>query len=199
MRSHEFMEIARIPQGDFGDKDTLTPMSEPRGARPLPGGSGYTYAIQHDGNLKQIMIFDRNNLIAELDVRPTGDVFDSYRVETVATDPDYRGKGLGLALYGIALSILKLTLRAGKTQTRHGQAMWLKLNQIPGVQVLGYTRDHNSEYIPHSKDHVVKKTKDYTYYTFPVTTGKRSLRSGRQGTGIYTNPNASMIATWSGQ
>jgi GNAT superfamily N-acetyltransferase len=198
MRSHEFMEIARIPQGDFGDKDTLAPMSEPRGARPLPGGSGYTYAVQHDGNLKQIMIFDKNALIAELDVRPTGDVFDSYRVESVATDPDYRGQGLGLALYGIALSVLKLTLRAGETQTRHGRAMWLKLNSIPGVEVRGLAREPREEYTARPEDQIVQKTSKYITYTFPVTAGTSSMRGTRSGRGIYGG-NATMIAQWTGQ
>lgn len=192
------MEIERIPQGDFGDKDTLAPMREPARARPLPGGSGYTYAIQHDGNLKQIMIFDRNNLIAELDVRPTGDALDSYRVETVATDPDYRGKGLGLALYGIALSLLKLTLRAGDTQTRHGRAMWLKLNSIPGVEVRGIAREPRTEYQPRPGDQVVQQTSKYVTYMFPVASGIASMRGTRPGRGIY-GKNASMIAQWTGQ
>ena len=192
------MEIERIPQGDFGDKDTLTPMNQPRGARPLPGGSGYTYAVQHDGDLKQIMIFDKNALIAELDVRPVNDVFNSYRVETVATDPDYRGRGLGLALYGIALSILKLTLRAGKTQTRHGQAMWLKLDQIPGVEVRGLAKEPRKEYTARPEDQIVHKTSKYITYTFPVTAGATSMRGTRSGRGIYGG-NASMIAQWTGQ
>jgi GNAT superfamily N-acetyltransferase len=198
MRAQEFMEIERIPQGDFGDKDTLTPMREPRTARPLPGGSGYTYAIQHNGNLKQIMIFDKNALIAELDVRPVNDIFNSYRVETVATDPDYRGKGLGLALYGIALSILKLTLRAGKTQTRHGQAMWVKLNQIPGVEVRGLTRELQTEYNPRPGDEIVSETSKYITYTFPVRSGKIGMRGAQGGRNIYSG-DASMIAQWTGR
>ena len=197
MRAQEFMEIERIPQGDFGDKETLAPMREPKRARPLPGGSGYTYAVQHDGNLKQIMIFDNNALIAELDVRPTGDALDSYRVESVATDPDYRGQGLGLALYGIALSILKLTLRAGQTQTRHGRAMWLKLNNIPGVEVRGIARESQAEYDPHPGDEIVSETSKYITYMFPVKAGQRSMRGARTGRGIY-NSNASMIAQWTG-
>jgi GNAT superfamily N-acetyltransferase len=198
MRAQEFMEIERIPQGDFGDKDTLTPMNQPRGARPLPGGSGYTYAVQHDGDLKQIMIFDKNALIAELDVKPVGDIFDSWRVETVATDPDYRGRGLGLALYGIALSILKLTLRAGKTQTRHGQAMWLKLDQIPGVEVRGLARAPRSEYVPRPGDETVQETSKYITYTFPVRPGKTGMRGTQAGRNIYSG-DASMIAQWTGQ
>lgn len=198
MRAQEFMEIERIPQGDFGDKDTLAPMREPRSARPLPGGSGYTYAVRQSGDLKEIMIFDRDTLIAELDLKPSRDPMDSWRVESVATDPDYRGKGLGLALYGIALSILKLTLRAGKTQTRHGRAMWLKLNSIPGVEVRGIAREPQDTYNPHPGDEIAWETSKYITYTFPVRAGKSSMRGSRSGRGIY-NGDASMIAKWTGQ
>ena len=198
MRAQEFMEIERIPQGDFGDKDTLAPMREPKSSRPLPGGSGYTYAVRQSGNLKEIMIFNRDALIAELDLKPSGDSIGSWRVESVATDPDYRGQGLGLALYGIALSILKLTLRAGKTQTRHGRAMWLKLNSIPGVEVRGIAREAQEEYDPRPGDEIVSETSKYITYTFPVQSGKTSMRGARSGRGIY-NRDASMIAQWTGQ
>ena len=198
MRAQEFMEIERIPQGDFGDKETLAPMREPRSARPLPGGSGYTYAVRQSGDLKEIMIFDQDALIAELDLKPSRDSLDSWRVESVATDPDYRGKGLGLALYGIALSMLRLTLRAGTTQTRHGRAMWLKLNSIPGVEVRGIAREPQTEYDPHPGDEIVSETSKYITYTFPVKSGKTSMRGARSGRGIY-GKDASMIAQWTGQ
>lgn len=198
MRAQEFMEIERIPQGDFGDKDTLAPMREPKRARPLPGGSGYSYAVQQSGNLKEIMIFDNDALIAELDLKPAGDRLNSWRVESVATDPVYRGKGLGLALYGIALSILKLTLRAGHTQTRHGRAMWLKLNNIPGVEMRGIAREPQTEYDPHPGDEIVGETSKYITYTFPVKPGKTSMQGTRTGRGIY-NRDASMIAQWTGR
>ena len=197
MKAQEFMEIERIPQGDFGDKDTLIPMREPKRSQPLPGGGGYTYAVRQKGDLKEIMIFDRDVLIAELDLRPSGDSLGSWRVETVATDPDYRGKGLGLALYGIALSLLKLTLRAGKTQTRHGRAMWLKLNSIPGVEVRGITREPIEQYRARPGDEIRRQTSKYVTYTFPVQAGTTSMRSTSPGRGIYTT-DASMIAQWTG-
>lgn len=192
-----FFEIARIPQGDFGDKDTLIPMSVPRGAQPLPGGSGYLYKVRDSGNIKEILIFDQGKLIAELDLKPMNDPINSYRVETVATDPDYRGKGLGLALYGIALSVLKLTLQAGDRQTKSGQAMWLKLNSIPGVQVKGITKVPKKDYRKRPDDEVMWETPRHIVYSFPVTPGIQSMKTGRPGTGIYGG-NASMIAQWTG-
>jgi GNAT superfamily N-acetyltransferase len=195
-------EIARLPKsdvGDFGDKGTLADPKNPVKKKPLPGGSGFTYAVNKPstGNL-EIMIFDGDTLAGELDLFDTQDVTKAWRVETVVTDPDYRGRGLGKALYGIALSILKLTLEAGDTQTRHGQQMWLMLNSIPGVEVQGYNMDRTNEYQPQPGDKIVDQNADWTRYTFPVKSGSASMRSGRRGTGIYTSM-ASMIAKWTGK
>ena len=195
-----FYEIARIPQGDFGDKDTLEPMATKPKTKPLPGGSGFEYAVNNkDPEFMEIMIFDGNQLVAELDLFATLDPLKTWGVETVATDPDYRGRGLGKALYGIALTILKLTLEAGATQTKHGQAMWIMLNSIPGVEVLGYAMEPTERYRAKPGDKVVDQNDTWTRYTFPVEPGRRSMRSTRRGTGIYSSQYVSMIARWTGQ
>ena len=193
------MEIARIPQGDFGDADTLKSPKYDVEKKELPGGAGFTYAVgkPNDGDL-EIMIFDGDTLAAELDLFETQDATKAWRVNTVAVDPEYRGRGLGKALYGIALSVLKLTIEAGDTQTRHGQRMWLMLNSIPGVEVVGYNMERTAQYKPRPGDEIVAQNKDWTKYTFPVRPGVRSMRSGRRGTGMYTS-QASMIAKWTGQ
>jgi len=203
-RATGIMEIARIPQselGGWGDKDTLAPMAKPpKNRKPLPGGSGYTYAVNRkDPEFMEIMIFDGDTLAAELDLFATRDPLKTWRVETVITDPDYRGQGMGKALYGIALSILKLTIEAGETQTKFGQAMWLMLDSIPGVEVLGYAMTPTKEYRPRPGDRVVDKNDTWTRYTFPVEPGRRSMRSTRRGTGIYSSQYVSMIAKWTGQ
>ena len=198
----ELDEIAKIPQselGDWGEKGTLEPPQTPVKKKELPGGSGYTYAVNKtgQGNL-EIMIFDGENLAAELDLFETQDVLNTWGVETVVVERPYRGQGLGKALYGIALSILKLTIEAGQTQTRHGQAMWLMLNSIPGVEVMGYTMVPTDKYQANKNDTIVKQDKEWTRYTFPVQPGKQSMRSARRGTGLY-NSQATMIAKWTGQ
>jgi GNAT superfamily N-acetyltransferase len=201
-KNEDINEIARLPKsdaGDFGDKGTLADPAHPVKKKPLPGGSGFTYAVNKpDAENLEIMIFDGDTLAGELDLFYTRDFMKTWRVETVVTDPDYRGRGLGKALYGIALSILKLTIEAGDTQTRHGQQMWLMLNSIPGVSVQGYNMERTGEYKPQRGDNVVDQNKDWTRYTFPVNPGSTSMRSGRRGTGIYTT-QASMIAKWGGQ
>jgi len=193
-------EIARIPQGDFGDKDTLRSPEHAVEKKPLPGGSGFTYAVDRTGTGDlEIMIFDGDTLAAELDLFETQDVTDAWRVSTVAVDPEYRSQGLGKALYGIALSILRLTLEAGDTQTRHGQRMWLMLNSIPGVEVMGYSMEPTDEYRAKPGDQIVDQNDRWTRYTFPVEPGRRSMRSTRRGTGIYSSQYVSMIAKWTGQ
>ena len=194
-----FFEIARIPQGDFGDKDTLVAPKHDVEKKELPGGSGFTYAVDKTGtgNL-EIMIFDGDTLAAELDLFETQDVTNAWRVETVAVNPEYRSRGLGKALYGIALSILKLTVEAGDTQTKHGQRMWLMLNSIPGVEVVGYNMVPTDQYKPHKNDTVIDQNEQWTRYTFPVKPGVHSMRSHRPGTGIYTS-QVSMLARWRGQ
>jgi GNAT superfamily N-acetyltransferase len=200
----DLFEIAKIPQselGDWGDKGTLAPMEKPpKNRKPLPGGSRFTYAVNRkDPEFMEIMIFDGDTLAAELDLFATLDPLKTWGVETVVTDPDYRGQGLGKALYGIALTILKLTLEAGETQTKHGQAMWLMLNSIPGVEVLGYAMDRTTEYRPKPGDKIVDQNNTWTRYTFPVESGRRSMRSLRPGTGIYSSQYVTMIARWTGR
>ena len=198
----ELDEIARLPKsdaGDFGDKGTIVAPKYDVKKKPLPGGSGFTYAVNRTGKGDiEIMIFDGETIAAELDLFDTQDVTGAWRVETVVVDPDYRGRGLGKALYGIALSILKLTIEAGDTQTRQGQQMWLMLNSIPGVEVVGYNMEPTDKYQSKPGDKVIDRNENWTRYTFPVKPGSSSMRSGRRGTGIYTS-QASMLAKWTGQ
>ena len=196
----DLFEIARIPQGDFGDKDTLMVPWYKVKKKELPGGAGFTYAVGKTGPEElEIMIFDGDTLAAELDLFYTRDATKAWRISTVAVDPEYRGRGLGKALYGIALSILKLTLEAGDTQTRHGQQMWLMLNSIPGVEVQGYNMYRTGQYKPRPGDEIIAQDDTWTRYTFPVKPGVHGMRSARHGTGIYSNPHVSMIAKWTGR
>jgi GNAT superfamily N-acetyltransferase len=192
-------EIARIPQGDYGDEGTISGDVPRVKKRPLPGGSGLTYGVNRkDPEFMEIMIFDGDTIAGELDLGATLDPLKTWRVESVVAAPEYKGRGIGKALYGIALSILKLTLETGETQTKHGQRMWIMLNSIPGVEVLGYAMEPTDEYRARPGDHIVSQNNRWTRYTFPVEPGKRSMRSTRRGTGIYSSHYVSMIARWAG-
>jgi predicted GNAT family acetyltransferase len=193
-----FFEIARIPQGDFGTPGTIAPNIPDVERKELPGGSGLTYGINRENDLMEIMIFDDNKIVGELDIVYTRGPAKTWEVDTVTVDPQHRGRGIAKALYGIALSILKLPIEAGQMQTRHGQQMWLMLNSIPGVEVVGYAQDPASKYQARPGDNIIRQDKNYVHYTFPVAAGKSSMRSRRPGTGIYTSPSTTMIAKWTG-
>lgn len=63
---------------------------------------------------------------------------NALQVNTITVDEDYRGAGLGKALYGIVLTIMKRPLLAGSSQTPGGRRNWVSLSQIPGVEMKGY-------------------------------------------------------------
>jgi hypothetical protein len=61
-----------------------------------------------------------------------------YRVGSITVDEDYCGQGLAMALYGIIINVLKISLIAGDSQTPGGRKNWLNLASIPGCEVVGY-------------------------------------------------------------
>lgn len=199
----ELAEIARIPKSElagWGDADTITPQQEPKGSKPLPGGSGYKYHVDRKGSDRlEITLYDQGQIIAELDLEELGAPIPLWRVETVVATPEYQGRGLGMALYGIALSILKLTLVAGETQTQHGARQWLKLSQIPGVEVMGMKTAPKKDFKQGPDNQVLWSGPEYHTYTFPITQGSKSMKSAQRGNGIYNSAGASMIAKWTGK
>ena len=197
--SNAINEIARIPQGDFGTAGTIVPPGPGVERKELPGGSGLTYGITKENDLLEIMIFDGNNIAGELDLVYTRGATKTWSVDSVAVDPVHRGQGIAKALYGIALSILKLPIEAGQMQTKYGQRMWLMLNSIPGVEVVGYDRVPTQLYQAQPGDQIIFQNARNTGFTFPVKAGKNSMRSSRKGTGMYTSPSTTMIARWTGQ
>ena len=198
-----FFEIARIPKSElagWGDKDTIEPQQEPKGSKPLPGGSGYKYHIDRKGSDRlEITLYDHGQIIAELDLEELGAPIPLWQVDTIAAIPEYQGKGLGMALYGIALSILKLTLVAGATQTQHGARQWLKLSQIPGVEVMGMKTGPKNDRKLGPDNQILWSGPEYQTYTFPITQGSKSMKSAQRGVGIYNSAGATMIAKWTGK
>jgi GNAT superfamily N-acetyltransferase len=191
-------EIARVRTDDYGKEGTLTTTPEPATTRALPGGSGYTYAVGGDAANKEIMLFDQGRLVGELDLADAGAPVPMWKVQGIAAIPEYQGRGIGMILYGIALSIMKLTLQAGESQTTGGQRMWLKLNSIPGVEVQGMATTPRAQYRARPNEQVLWQDHDSVTHTFPVGAGARSMRSASSGRAIYNN-RGGMIARWTGQ
>lgn len=149
MKAREITEIYRIDPADaqgLGSKDGVNSRFDyddiSQKLKPLPGGSGLTYAVVREPDDISIVIADPDNysIVGYLDLISDTNfpMKNAHSVEMIAVDPDYRNRAIGRALYGIYLSILKYPLLAGRDQTAAGRASWLKLSQIPGVAVRGY-------------------------------------------------------------
>ena len=72
----------------------------------------------------------------------------AVQVEVITVDEGYRGQGIAKALYGIVLTIMKLPLVAGDSQTPGGRINWVSLASIPGVEVKGYVGLEKYELVP---------------------------------------------------
>jgi GNAT superfamily N-acetyltransferase len=166
----EITEIENLQSYQYtGGKDVLKhPMyTDPRkvsqkNIKPLPGGSGLNYAIIDNGRFLEIRILDQSGqeVVGQLKLMRVGFPIDNaYQVSTITVDEDYRGQGIAKALYGVALSILKITLLAGSQQTPGGKRNWMGLAQIPGVEVRGYVELENSD-LKYKKLHKQKNAKD---------------------------------------
>lgn len=186
----ELDEIARIPHDYYvGGKESLPvkPSATKSQIKPLPGGSGFGYYTREAPNSIIIYIVDPNKpawqrdnkndiIVAMLSLEKCPWIPGAYGVGSVTTDEDYRGRGLGHSLYGIALSILGLTLVSGTEQTSGGRSMWKIISNFPGVDIKGYTK---------ATDNQTKKLLKQNggqplvgdYWTFPIKQGEHELKS----------------------
>lgn len=100
------------------------------------------------------------HLVGKLDVESVRfPLKGAVQVNTITVDEDYRGRGIGLALYGIVLSIMKRPLLAGGSQTPAGRQAWVGLSQLPGVELKGYVvlEDDELDTDPYDSDTRVAK------------------------------------------
>jgi hypothetical protein len=98
------------------------------------------YLKQRNARRKEEFDNAPGKLIAQLTLDHAGSfpLKGAVQVGTITVDEDYRGGGLAKALYGIVLTIMKLPLVAGSSQTPGGRKNWMSLSQIPGVEMKGY-------------------------------------------------------------
>ena len=147
----------------------------------------------------------------------------AVQVEVITVDEDYRGQGIAKALYGIVLTIMKLPLVAGDSQTPGGRINWVSLASIPGVVMKGYAGLQNYELAPNmpSQDKQAEKNIDtimgqlggdyigqspagrhiFAFDVQPNTTGKELEAYVKTNMSkIYgdTKFRAGLYATWSG-
>lgn len=133
---------------------------------------------------------------------------NAWQVDLVTVDEDLKGQGYGLALYGLAMSELKMTLVAGPQQTPDGRKMWKKLNSIPGVEVKGLVevkkdenRDKKLDDIMALGGDMVGSLDKYNFFEFDVVPGKDELAPAIKTSlsklyGGETNSEIRIIARW---
>lgn len=118
---------------------------------------------------------------------------NTYMVEFITVDEDFRGQGLAKSLYGIAISILHINLVSGETQTPSGRKNWISLSKIPGCEVVGLLSirnqhlDPNEHYstgdeVSETMDSLMSIGCDYLgkvhekhWFYFPVTVSKDEI------------------------
>ena len=186
---------------------------------------------QHDRRLRQ---WDRSKkqatntpgqLIGKLLISrlPWFPIPGAVEVEIITVDEDYRGQGIAKALYGIVLTVMKLPLVAGDSQTPGGRINWVSLASIPGVNVKGYVGLEKYELVPNMPSQANRAEKNidtimgqlggdyigqspagrhiFAFDVQPNTTGKElEAYVNTKMSKIYgdTKFHAGLYATWSG-
>jgi GNAT superfamily N-acetyltransferase len=199
-----------------------------RTAKPLPGGSGLKYVIERDSETLVVYILDyesgTGDVVGQLQLGRFKNfpIKNAWQVDSVVVDPAYRSAGIGKSLYGVILSILKLTLVAGGDQTEGGRRSWLSLANIPGVEVRGYIPISDSYFSDEDRTTLEKKkiqrlvdnimnmggeylgrSKNAHYFAFDVVPGTGELEPAVKkelrlyGYNDLTNPG--LYAIWTGQ
>ena len=143
-------EIYRVPQSLYrgGAQDLTKGVTKQRlqdyfrNSKPLPGHSPLRYNILPLGTRTEIVILDpavTDQIVGDLILRPkkTFPLPHSYEIQVANVDERYRGQGLILALYDIALDRLSANLVTSTTQTPSGRRIWTHLNQDPKIKVQG--------------------------------------------------------------
>ena len=148
---------------------------------------------------------------------PTFPLNGALQVDTITVDEDYRGQGVAKSMYGVALSILRKPLVAGRSQTPGGRRNWLSLASTPGVEIKGYVmineaRFDNPEGADKDIDTVMgrlggqyigpSKPPGIHYFAFDVMPGSGELAPAvkTELSKIYDEDGlrTGLYATWSG-
>ncbi len=94
-----------------------------------------------------------------------------YNTEAIGVLQQHRGEKLGLALYGLAMTVLKLSITTGSGLTPDGQRLWRAIARIPGVHIYGIvaTRNlHHVSKVANATQHTEPLQQDSKYVVFPV-------------------------------
>lgn len=207
-----------IDDKELGEKTSL-----PKGVKPVPGAPnlGY-YLIGGRGQMLTVFtgasyilhLFDLKQKapIGWLAMRDTNfPLPKSVQVANAKIYDEYRGRGLGQSLYGVATKVLGLTVIADESQTPEARRLWTYLHNVPGMSVRGWIQFMNSDVdkedlfgnAKHNLSLIARlqglpkgqlptplsrPKNDFVYFDFPIQAGPdgRELQAARNLAAIYT-------------
>jgi len=194
---------------------------EIKSIKPIPGNDRYGYIFSPAVGV----LLDTTHQIILYDLQhPTEKVYrvgylrlkkmnhfplpNAYQVTLTSLDPQYRGQGLAQTLYGIGMKLLGMTIVSDAEQTPESRRMWIRLHQIPGVEISGYTdvsskswakRDNPDEIYDYDDLDIIRAVlrvggreiggdQHSTYLAFPVTgnADRGELKSLHKKLAIYS-------------
>ena len=227
MRAKELLpEIQRTatdrPQDDAPQSEKISL----KGVKPVPGAANLGYyltggrgqmmsAFTGTNYVLTLVDLKKSKTIGWLGLRDT--IFPlpkSKQVANVLIYPEYRGRGLGQSLYGVATKVLGMTIVADDTQTPEARRLWTYLHNVPGVSVRGWINFMASDVDPandlfgNAQSNLRRIARlqglpkgqmprplvrpsdnySYVYYDFPVQSGPggQELRAAENLAAIYT-------------
>lgn len=224
-------EIQRTPsEGPPTSAGIARPIQRrmPNGVKRIPGAPnlGYLFTGGKDqvvtvftGANYLLSLYDlkRSAEIGWLAMRSTSFPFPkSMQVANVKIHDEYRGRGMGQSLYGVAIKILGITIVADETQTPEARRLWANLHSVHGVSVRGWISFPAQMVMPEFDDYEMFDTEqnlrkiaqlqrlprgqqpqplvepkdgyDDAYFDFPVVSGPdgQELKAAKNIAAIYT-------------
>ena len=170
--------------------------------KPIPGNDRYGYTF---GPAIGVFLDTTHQIILYDLQHPTEKVYragylrlrkmryfplpNSYQVTLTSLDTQYRGQGLAQTLYGVGMKLLGMTIVSDVEHTPEARRMWVRLHQIPGVEISGYAevsprswakRDNPDEIYDYDDLDIIRAVRraggqeigsdqHNTYLAFPVT------------------------------
>lgn len=220
-------EIQRTPTARPQDGDPQSEKIPLQGVKPVPGAANLGYYLT-GGRGQMMSIFTGANYILSLvDMKKSkiiGNLFlrdtifplpKSRQVTNAMIYPEYRGRGLGQSLYGVALKLLGMTIVADDSQTPEARRLWTNLSSIPGVSVRGWINfnasavDPEQDLFGNAKDNLRRIARlqglpkgqmprplrrsdnpdGFVYFDFPIQSGPdgQELKAAENIAAIYTS------------
>lgn len=120
-----------------------------------------------------VTVWDGDKVVLVLAMQPiTFYSIKGYAIDSILTEPEYQGKGLGYQLYKTLVTTMDLVLVSNESHSVGAMKLWVKLSQDPALTVYGFN-------LIKAKVFKVKPNKDKTELT-----NKLEDLYDRSGTGV---------------